>query len=376
MSNPLRVALVHDWLTGYRGGEKVLEAICEVFPDAPLYTLVHIRGSVPPVIENRKIHTSFINWLPLGQKKYRHYLPLFPLAAETLVDREFDLIISTSHAVAKSVRVGKAKHWCYIHSPMRYVWDRFDDYFGVTRVGWLASKVFFEPIAWLLRMYDRQTARRVTTYVANSQFVAQRVHDFYGRAAEVLHPPVDVEKFADSVRKPKDFYLFFSALVPYKRADLAIAACQKLGRRLIVVGDGPELETLRDLADAKWVTFLERVPDSKLRELYAEARALIFPAVEDFGIIPVEALAAGLPVIGLRAGGLLDSQTEETCQFFDSQTVDALTEAILIFEEKIGKIPSSFEPRLLRQQALKFSKTVFVEGLKKSLKSCEPRLNL
>lgn len=185
----MRVALVHDWLTGYRGGEKVLEALCELYPDAPLYTFFHIPGKVPASIENRQIKTSFLNNLPLAKTHYRHYLPLFPLAAETLIDREFDLIISTSHAMAKSIRPGKAKHWCYIHSPMRYVWDRFDDYFGVDRVGFLPSKIFFKPLAWYLRQYDRLTSDRVDHYVANSNFVADRVKNFYERSAEVIHPP-------------------------------------------------------------------------------------------------------------------------------------------------------------------------------------------
>lgn len=351
----LKVALVHDWLTGYRGGEKVLEALCELFPDAPLYTLFYIPGSVPKTIESRKIITSFLNSMPFAHTKYRHYLPLFPLAAETLIDDQFDLIVSTSHAVAKSVRPGKSKHWCYIHSPMRYVWDRFDDYFGPDRVGWMASNFFFRPIAWALSQYDARTSHRVGHYVANSHFVATRVERFYHRHAEVIAPPVDVQRFYEVTRKPEDFYLFFSALVPYKKADLAIEACQTLGRKLIVVGNGPELARLKSLANPKWIEFRERVSDQDVFSYYSRARALIFPAIEDFGIVPVEATAAGLPVIGLRAAGLLDSQTDETCVFFDQQNLESLSRAILEFETRA----TSFSTEKLRATAAKFSKERF-----------------
>lgn len=361
-----RVALVHDWLTGYRGGEKVLEELCKMFPEAPLYTLVHIKGSVPAVIENRRIVTSFINKLPFAATKYRHYLPLFPLAAETLINEKYDVIISTSHAVAKSIRTQGTVHWCYIHSPMRYVWDRFDDYFGAARVGWLASFLFFKPIAFFLRVYDKLTSSRVTHYVANSHFVAKRVSDFYSRKAEVICPPVDTEKFSDVVRSPQDYYLFFSALVPYKRADLAIKACQKIKRKLIILGDGPELHALKKIADPHWTTFKEKVSDQELKEHFAKARALLFPAIEDFGIVPVEALAAGLPVIGLRAGGLLDSQDEKTCVFFDKQTVEGLATAISEFESRgSDKFPTS----VLRQKAEEFSNENFKNKIQKSLET-------
>lgn len=361
----LRVALVHDWLTGYRGGERVLDAIAEIFPDAPIYTLVHVPGAVPKTIESHAIKTSFLQHLPMATTKYRHYLPLFPLAAETLIDKKYDLIVSTSHAVAKSVRTHGAKHWCYIHSPMRYVWDRFDDYFGADRVGWLASRLFFKPIAAMLRSYDRCTATRVSHYAANSHFVAQRVQSFYHRVAEVIHPPVAVEKFADVKRMPQDYYLFFSALVPYKRADLAIQACEKLGRKIKIVGGGPELSYLKSLAKTQLVSFHEKPSDDDVKQFYGEARALIFPAVEDFGIVPVEALAAGLPVIGLREGGLLDSQNDQTCEFFKHQTVEDLSGAILRFE----KNESRFQPEILRQKAQAFSKERFLREVRTSISS-------
>jgi glycosyltransferase involved in cell wall biosynthesis len=353
---------VHDWLTGYRGGEKVLEVLCELFPDAPLYTLVHIPGSTNSTIENRPIHTSFIQKLPFSSTKYRHYLPLFPLAAETLVPPGYDLVISTSHAVAKSIQTHGAKHWCYIHTPMRYVWDRFDDYFGADLVGWIPSNLFFRPIAWALRLYDRATSGRVDHYVANSQFVAERVQKFYGREAEVINPPVD-DKYFPVERSPEDFYLFFSALVPYKRADHAIKACQELGRKLIILGNGPELAKLKQLADPKWVQFIEKPTDTLVADHFSKAKALIFPTIEDFGIVPVEALSAGLPVIGLKQGGLLDSQTNDTCVFYSEQTVQSLKQAILTFENEHAR----FNPVVLKARARLFLKEAFTRKIRNSI---------
>jgi len=360
---PTKVAIVHDWLTGYRGGEKVLEALLELFPNAPIYTLVHKQGSLPKSIESHPIHTSFVQRLPFGISKYRHFLPLYPLVAETLLPQNFDLIVSTSHAFAKSVRKGRAQHWCYIHSPMRYVWDRFDDYFGSDIVGPFASNLFFRPIAAGLRSYDRLTSHRVDQFVANSRFVASRVQNFYGRTASVIHPPVPVKSFFSVERKPEDFYLFFSALVPYKKADQAILACQKLRRKLVILGHGPELKKLMAMADRELIKFETHPTDELVRHYYAHAKALLFPGIEDFGIVPVEATASGLPVIGLQQGGLLDSQTQETCHFYETQTSEALSTAILDFE----KNSQDFDIRIMREHSLRFSKERFLEEVKKSL---------
>ena len=347
----IKVALVHDWLTGYRGGEKVLEMLCEIFPKAPLYTLVYVKNSTTPLIENRDVRTSFIQNLPYAKTRYRHYLPLFPIAAETLNVKGYDFIFSTSHAVAKSIPTYGAKHWCYVHTPMRYVWDRFDDYFGPSRVGKAASNLFFKPVAVCLKKYDKMTQGRVDHYVANSHFVAERIKKFYGRTAEIIHPPVEVAQFHGE-RNPQDFYLFFSALVPYKKASHAIEACVKLRRKLVIVGDGPEYESLKKQADSKLVSFVRRPDDIVVRKYLSEAKALLFPGIEDFGIVPVEALASGLPVIGFRGGGLLDSQTEQTCVFYEEQTPFALSNAILKFENRA--IP--FNVDILRKQADLFSR--------------------
>lgn len=361
----LKVALLHDWLTGYRGGEKVLEVLCEVFPKAPLYTLVYVKGSTVPAIEDRPIHTSFLQSLPMSATKYRHYLPLFPLAAETMNFRGYDLIVSTSHAVAKSVRTAGALHWCFIHSPMRYVWDRFDDYFGSDLVGTIPSKLFFAPIAGALRSYDKWSSSRVDHYAANSNFVAERVRKYYGREAEVLYAPADIQRFAQLKREPEDFYLFFSALVPYKRVDHAIMACQSLGRKLVVLGKGPELKKLQQIADPKWVTFKDAPTDAIVDEYYRKARALLYPGIEDFGIVPIEANASGLPVIAIGQGGILDTQTSETSILYGEQTVEGLKEAILDFEAS----EKEFDPRALKHQAEKFSRARFKSRVENSIET-------
>ena len=231
-----RIGLVHDWLTGMRGGEKVLQLICERCPDAPLWTLLHLPGTVSKTIESRPIHTSLLNKMPLAATKYRSYLPLFPIFAELNKATDVDIVISTSHAVAKSMvrqgRNGRPYHICYIHTPMRYAWDLFDDYFGPERVGWFASRFLFRPLVEFLRLYDVGTVKRVDLFIANSNYVAERVLRLYGREAEILPPPVDTKRFREAIREPEDWYLIVSALVPYKRVDHAIRACKHLGRPL------------------------------------------------------------------------------------------------------------------------------------------------
>lgn len=363
-ASQLRVALAHDWLTGMRGGEKVLEVLCQLYPQAPLFTLLHNHGSVSTVIEDRAITTSPLQHMPWSSKKYRHYLPLFPAFAElTKVSAEdADLVISTSHAMSKAMvkknRVNRPLHVCYIFSPMRYVWDRFDDYFGPEKVGMAASQFFFRPVAAGLQRYDRATTDRVDVFVALSRFVADRVKRFYNRDAEVMAPPVDVERFGALERQPEDWYLVASALVPYKRLDHAIAACAALRKPLKIVGSGPEDRKLRALAAELGanVEFLGFVSDSELGVLYSRARALLFPGVEDFGIVPVEAIATGCPVIALGEGGILDSMTNRTAILYLDGSVEGLKRAIGEFES------CAFNPAELRSQATKFSTQAFVSG--------------
>ncbi len=355
----MRVALVHDWLTGMRGGERCLEVFCELFPDADLYTLLHVPGSVSPVIERRRIVTSFIQRLPGAHRRYRHYLPLFPAAVSRFDLRGYDLVISSSHCVAKGARPAPGSlHVCYCHTPMRYVWDRYEDYFGPGAPPLV--RALMPPVAAALRRWDRAASRRVHAFAANSRHVAGRIARCYGRAAEVIHPPVDVERFAPAEGDPGDYYLVVSALVPYKRIDLAVRAAGRLGRRLLVVGTGPEAPRLRRLAGPT-VEFLGWRPDAEVARLYAGCRALLFPGVEDFGIAPLEAMASGRPVVAFAAGGALETvvppggEEVPTGILFAEQTEEALVEAMQRLEAEADR----FEPKALRAHAEQFDRARF-----------------
>ena len=337
----LKVALVHDWLTGMRGGEKCLEVMGEIFPEADLFTLLHVPGSVSPVIEDRRVTTSFVQGLPRAAERYRWALPLFPRAVEAFDLSGYDLVLSSSHCVAKgAIPAPGALSVCYCYTPMRYVWDRFDDYFGRkpaplrALIGWQAAR---------LRAWDRRTAGRVDRWLPISTVVRRRLLDWYGVPADrtrILFPPVDVERFAGAGRlDPPDGFasgsydFVLSALVPYKRIDLAVAAAVAAGRTLVVAGDGPEAVRLREQAAAARGTgrvhFLGRVGDAELPRWYGHCRAFVFPGLEDFGITPLEATAAGRPVAAYRAGGVLDTVREGLNGVFCAeQTVDALAAAL------------------------------------------------
>ncbi|MSO49121.1 MAG: glycosyltransferase family 4 protein [Acidobacteria bacterium] len=303
---PDKVVLVHDWLTGMRGGEKVLESLCRLYPDADLLTLVHVPGSVTPVIEHRKVRSSLINRLPAPARWYRHYLPLFPFAIEQFDLDDATLVVSTSHCAAKAVvPTGRAVHVSYSHSPMRYAWDQFPSYFGPDRFGHLGSAAARHVVSWLAR-WDRDTAPRVNRFIANSAYVARRIRRYYNRQAAVLHPPVDTGFFTPGHGAAGDYFLVVSALVPYKRIDTAIRAAAILGARLKLVGTGPDEERLRAVS-AAGMEFLGHVGDNELRALYRDARALVLPGEEDFGIAPVEAQACGRPVVALARGGACET---------------------------------------------------------------------
>ncbi|HEX5758926.1 MAG TPA: glycosyltransferase, partial [Thermoanaerobaculia bacterium] len=305
-----RAALVHDWLTGTRGGEKVLEVLCDLFPAAPVYTLFHFPGSVGAAIERHPIRTSFLQRAPGLRRHYRRYLPLFPAAIERFDLSGYDLVVSTSHCVAKGARPAPgAFHLCYCHTPMRYVWDQEHAYFP-RRTG-PAARLRGLVLA-RLRAWDVASSPRVHRFVANSSFVAQRIRRYYGRDAEVVHPPVDTDFFTPveamgAARRatPGDYCLVVSALAPYKRLEWAIAACEKLGVELRIVGDGPERERLARAAGPR-TRLLGRVDGAALRDLYRGALCLLQPGVEDFGIASAEALSCGTPVVALGQGGVLD----------------------------------------------------------------------
>jgi len=357
----LRVALIHDWLTGMRGGEKALEVFCEIFPDADLFTLVHLPGTTSPLIEQRTVRRSAIQWLPFAGKLYRQYLPLFPIAIEQFDLDRYDLVISTSHCAAKSVVVtGRARHLCYCLTPMRYAWDQFDAYFGPDRVGAAANKMLRPILAGLAR-WDRATEGRVHRYLAISQYVARRIGLYYNRESTLVYPPVDTEFFnpgADAPAAPaapsKPRFLVVSALVPYKRVDLAMMAARKAGVGLTVVGNGPERANLERLTGdgielAGWRT------DEEIRDLYRSSLAAILPGEEDFGIVPVEAQACGRPVVALGRGGALDTVADgDTGVLFGDPTVDSLAAAL----GRAASIP--WDASRIRAQAERFSRARFV----------------
>lgn len=352
-----RVALVHDWLTGMRGGEKVLEVLCELFPEATLFTLLHNRGSVSPQIESMPIRTSFLQHVPFRRERYRNYLPLFPRAIESFDFSGYDLIISTSHAVAKGAKPAKgALHICYCHTPMRYVWELYEDYFGPGRAGVL-TRVAMKHIAPRLREWDVRTSSRVHHFIANSQNVARRIQSTYGRRADVIHAPVDTGRFPLSTRAG-GYYLIVSALVPYKRVDLAVDVFNRLRKRLVVVGKGPELSRLRSMAGGT-IEFRGWQTADQLVELYAGCRAVVFPGIEDFGIVPLEAMASGKPVLAFAAGGALETVIDGvTGVLFSSQTGAGLDQAVHRGET------ISFDPVRVRSHAMKFDRAVFKEKIR------------
>ena len=355
MTAPPKVAVIHDWLTGMRGGESVLEAILETLPGADLFTLFHFRGSVSPVIEARKISTSLLQPFAMGARDYRTLLPFFPAAARSFDLSAYDLVVSSSHCVAKSVDAKGKPHLSYCHTPMRYIWDRFDDYFPRTRP---LRRAAASLLAVPLRRWDRKTAREVTHFVANSSFVAKRIRHFYGRESEVIHPFVDETFLAAPLEESRgDYHVMVSALVPYKRVDLAIAT----GRKLVVIGSGPLLRELRRTAPPN-VELPGSVERSKIVSILSRARSLILPGIEDFGITPLEAMALGTPVVALGAGGVLDSVLPgRTGIFFEEPTVDSLRRAL----DEAESI--SWDRQALRRHASGFSRARFTAQFQAAL---------
>jgi glycosyltransferase involved in cell wall biosynthesis len=352
----MNVALVHDWLTGMRGGEKCLEVLCELFPDAPIYTLLHNKGTMSPLIESKKIVTSFIDSLPKKTEKYRSYLPLFPVAMEQFDFSEFDLVISTSHAIAKNAKVrSDALHICYCHTPMRYVWEMYGQYFGKENAG-LLTRAAMRTVRPLLRSWDVRTAHRVHYYIANSENVRKRIQRYYNREAVVIFPPVDTDQFTLSA-SDEGYFLMVTALVPYKRVDLAIEAFNRSGERLLIVGKGTETEKLKAMAKSN-IEFLGWKIDDELSHLYRGCKALIFPGEEDFGIVPLEAMATGKPVVAFGKGGALETVVEGTTgTFFYAQTVESLSESLM----KIRTI--KFDPAIIRNHAVRFTRSIYKQKM-------------
>ena len=345
----MKVALVHDWLTGLRGGERVLEQLCLLYPEADIFTLLWVRGSCGAIIERHRILTSFLDRLP--RRGYRHYLPLYPAAIESFDLSAYDLVISTSHAVAKGARPGPhAVHVAYIHTPMRYVWDQFDAYFGRGRAGPL-TRIAARAVAPMLRRWDVRSTSRAHALIANSRFVADRIRRFWGREPDaVVYPPVDTSRFVPAAEgpAPEEYALIVSALVPYKRVELAVSAFSRVKRPLWIAGDGPERKRLERAAGPS-VRFLGSPGHDALPRLYAGARFFVLPGEEDFGIAPVESQAAGRPVLALGRGGALETVVEgETGEFFPEPTVQSLLDGIAAIDRLQP------DPVRIRENALRF----------------------
>ena len=355
-----KVVLMHDWLTGFRGGERVLEAFCELYPKAPLYTLIHVPNSTTLLIENRKITASFLNSIPGAANHYRKFLPLMPRACEQLkIIEEADVVLSSSHCVIKGVQKPKGStHISYIHSPMRYLYDQYDVYFGKEAPLYqqLGAKVFKDYLV----SWDKKSNDNVDVMIANSHFVADRITKYYDRNSTVIHPFVDLKDFRplqNENQVKENFYLMVTAFAPNKRVDLAIEAFNKMKKKLVIIGSGQQVDFLKSIAGPT-IVFLGNVDRRSVIDYFAKARALIFPGVEDFGITPLESLASGTPVIALKKGGVLETLNESVAHFFDDVSIEHLIDAVLEFEKK------SYNPKDLFARAEDFSKEKFQAEIK------------
>jgi glycosyltransferase involved in cell wall biosynthesis len=365
----LRVALVHDWLTGMRGGEKCLEVLCEIFPGADLFTLIHRRGSVSRVIESRTVRESWLGKIPGARTRYRWLVPLYPLAVESFDLSGYDLVVSTSHCAAKGALTrSDTLHVCYCFTPVRYFWDLYPEYFGPERTG-LLSRLAAPWIAHRFRLWDRVSADRVDLFLADSHHVRDRIAKHYRRPARVIYPPVDTEHFTPGAgpgagpgrHAPAGApYLIVSALVPYKGVDRAIRVANRLRLQLRVVGTGPDAKRLRALAGPT-VRFDSWISAEELLEAYRGCRALLQAHEEDFGIAPLEAMACGRPAIALARGGAAEVVTADTGILYDEDTDEGLAGAIAAFERRV------YDEARLRARALEFRRSAYREAMENVL---------
>jgi len=349
----MKTAIVHDWLIRQRGGEKVLQHIADLYPEADIYTLFCDKSNISSDLASRKIFTSWLQYIPFVEKIYPFLLPFFPGAIRQFDLSDYDLVISSSHCVAKGFKRDKSKiHACYCHTPMRYAWQFQKEYFKGKWYGGFA--------VWFLnrlKSWDLKSAENVSYFCANSQEVQKRIKDIYGRDSEVIHPPLDLIS-DNALSEEREFYLVISALVPYKRIDLAVGVFNDLGLPLKIIGTGPCSKELKDKAKAN-IEFLGWVDDKTIEDYYSKAKAFIFPGLEDFGITPLEAQSYGCPVIAYGKGGALETVVQlKTGVFFKEQTIEGLREAINTAEQ------TSFDKELIRKHALEFRGEVFDEKFK------------
>ncbi|MEI7497737.1 MAG: glycosyltransferase [Candidatus Falkowbacteria bacterium] len=355
----MKVALVHDHLAQDGGAEKVLKVLTELFPDAPIYTLLFEPKNVSKNFKNKDIRTSIIQRLPGGIKHYRWYLPLMPIAVEFFDLRDYDVVISDASAFAKGViTTSETLHICYCHTPTRYLWSDSHQYLNELSY----NKYFKKIIALLLsnlRLWDRAAADRVDTFIANSNFIARRITKYYKRDSQIIYPPVDVDRFGIS-KEIGDFYLIGGRIVPYKRIDITVEAFKKWGKKLVVFGDGVDLPRLKKIAaGAPNIEFVGRVDDATQAALYQKCLAFIHPQEEDFGITAVEAMASGRPVVAYGRGGILEIvANHKTGVFFHEQTADGLLRVLERFN------PLAFDPNVIRAKAESFSRERFRQELK------------
>jgi glycosyltransferase involved in cell wall biosynthesis len=365
----MRVAIIHDWLLGMRGGERILNVFCQMFPQAEIFTLIYNKGTLTPTLENRPIHTSFLQDLPSVKEKYRNYLPLFPTAIESFDLKGYDLIISSSHCVAKGARKPKnAYHFCYCYTPMRYMWVFFDQYFG-------SYPAWKKALVWLigedLKRWDIATLPRVDDFVAISQTIKDRIQDVYKRDSTVIYPPVEVDKFKfDPSRKKGDYYLCVSALVPYKRIDIMVEAFNRMpDKKLVIVGDGNIRKEWESKKVSRNIKFTGWLGHDEVVKVCSEAKAFLYAAFEDFGIAPVEAQAMGVPVIAYGRGGTSETvipingpfaDENPTGVLFYEQEAQSLIDAITEFERK----EAEFNPLDARRNAERFSEDNFRNNIK------------
>lgn len=360
----MKIALVHDFFCNLGGSDAVVQALHQLFPDAPVYTLiVYDRNRDADVLQGMELRCSFLQRIPWARRSHQPFLPLFPIAVEQFNLRGYDLIISSSHSCAKGVITPpETLHICYCHTPMRYAWDMYPEY---TRQMGRPGRAVMALVMHYVRLWDVLSTARVDHFIANSRFVARRIWKYYRREATVIHPPVDTTYFTPEAcaelgrnNRDEDYYLMVSRLTGYKRIDLAVAAFNRLGRPLRIIGDGPELRRLQALARPN-ITFLGYQSRAVVREHLARCRALIFPGVEDFGIVPVEAQAAGRPVIAYAAGGALETVVEGvTGLFFPEQSPAALSATVEQFEQ------TPFDKQLIREHACQFDAARFAEQMR------------